>query len=151
MIAGLYNIETPISNILTITLPYCVLLQCFSLCLHWALNVHLQVSSSLLLLPGQPLELPAQVTGTFYLRSSHNICYSLYKTGCKEVARERGEGGKEKRDAHVVKAGEEEAVHSEFTTMIVVTTAPVSMILMFSYPCDNTQAPPLPMGCCYCK
>lgn len=97
-----------------VALPYCVLLQCFSLCLYWALNVLLQVSSSLQLLPGQPLELPSQATGTLYLRSSHTICYSLFRTGCNEVVRGRKEGGKETRDAHVVKADEEEAVNREF-------------------------------------
>ena len=107
-----------------------MLLQCFSLFLYWALNVLLQVSSSLQLLPGQPLELSSQTMGTLYLRSSHTICYSLFRRGCNEVVRRREEGGKETRDAHVVRAEEEDTVNREFASMVVVQTALLSVILM---------------------
>ena len=46
------------------------------------------------------------------------------------MVRRREEGGKETRDAHVVRADEEETVNREFASMIVVQAALLSVTLM---------------------
>lgn len=46
------------------------------------------------------------------------------------MVRRREEGGKETRDAHVVRADEEETVNREFAFMVVVQAALFSVIFM---------------------
>lgn len=80
---------------------------------------HLQLSTMLQLVPGQPVDLLPGTSGTrtLSLRSSHSVCFFVSRKRCREGGGGGKEGERETRDAHTIaEADEKQDGHCEFVS-----------------------------------